>query len=88
MTNGDDTAIDVNLFKRDLEVLNRENGLTSKSLVDFLKINFVFCESDEIEDFGNGECRPNTHDAWWYTDDGGVNEFGQAKSLCNRATSE
>ena len=49
------------IFKRDLQVINREQRLARERLIDLEEINIIERKSRQVEDAGDGEARRGRH---------------------------
>lgn len=65
MTDGDGTALWVNLPLIDAECTNRVKGLRGEGLIDLKDVNVFDIEASLLQDGRDGESRTNTHDIWW-----------------------
>jgi hypothetical protein len=67
MTQGNGATSSIELFPRDLKLIDGVSGLTSESLVDFPDINVFDAESCLLEGLWDSESWTNAHDFWWDT---------------------
>lgn len=75
MANSNRTTVNINFLEWNTNLLDAEDGLTSKGFIDFIEIDIVFGQTGLFENLGDSICGADTHNSWRDTDDGCGNEF-------------
>jgi hypothetical protein len=91
MPDGNGTTMNVDLFIRNADTVDRVDGLAGEGLVDFEEIDIVLAQSSALQYFGNSIGGTDTHDAWGNTDHRSENELaddGEAEAFSDGATGE
>ena len=91
MPNSNRTPIQINLLMRNLQMINREQRLTRKRLINLKEINIIESKSRQVEDAGDGVGGADTHDARGHADGGCCYEFaedGEVEAVCGGQAGE
>jgi hypothetical protein len=75
MPDSNGTTVNVDLFIRNTNSVDRVDSLTSEGFVDLEEIDIVLAQSGALQHFGNSIGGTDTHDAWGNADYGCENEF-------------
>ena len=91
MPNSNRAPIQINLLMRNLQMINREQRLARKRLINLKEINIIKRKSRQVEDAWDGVGGADAHDARGHADGGCCYEFaedGEVEAVCGGPAGE
>jgi hypothetical protein len=77
MANSNSPTMHIHFVGWNAERLDAVQSLTGESLVDLVKVDILFRESDLLEHLWDSVQRAHTHDARWYANDSGGDKLAE-----------